>query len=170
MHMLSPRERDLLPWGTTGNEALHRQLGYTMGAATLQHEDRVVSKALAFSLDGTLAHNSAAYSPTVTQMTQQTLLAGMQGHIAQAFCPESHCELLPISTKRDARTPGLRRDESKTAQQKQGRKARHEKWQKQDAIDASKRGHGVKKLAMKRTVFKKRKTVKIQHKLAAMKK
>ena len=70
MYMPSPRERDLLPWGTTGSEALHRQLGYTMRTATIQHEDRVVSKALAFSLDSMLAHNSAAYSPTVTQISR----------------------------------------------------------------------------------------------------
>ena len=141
-----------------------------MRTATIQHEDRMLTTALAFSLDSMLAHRSAAYSPTVTQMTQQTLLAGIQGYIAQAFFPESHRELLPIRTKRDSRTPGLRRDESKTAQQKQRRKTRHEKWQKQVAIDESKRGYADTKLATKRNAFTKKKQVKIQRKLAAMKK
>ena len=77
---LSASELTLLPIGTASNEALHRQLkdiifGQSMHGPTLKLKTRI------FKTKKRIAHNSALYSPTCTQVDETDLLYRVIGSI-----------------------------------------------------------------------------------------
>lgn len=173
--MLPGRETTLLHWGTTGNEALHMQLKMVFQTVTQQHESRVKSKTFAFSLDHMLAHNSAAYTPTTIQRSQQVLLSVLQGTISQTFFPESHADVKTIDSRAIARSRGAKLDPAKTRASKEMVKVQQLKWKKQEQINDAKKRERPNRInvaivcPMKRTVFTKQKETPLRRKPAARK-
>ena len=67
--------------GTTRNEQLHRELKSWMRNIYQIHEDRLLTGLSIFLFCKLLTHSSAAYSPTLTQNSQQRLLYIIAGKL-----------------------------------------------------------------------------------------
>ena len=65
--------------GTTRNEQLHREIKSWMGNIYQIHKERLLIGLRIFSFAKLLTHSSAAYTPTLTQQTQQRLLFTIAG-------------------------------------------------------------------------------------------
>ena len=93
--------------GTTRNEQLHREIKSWMGNIYQTHKDRLLTGLRIFSFAKLLTHSSAAYTPTLTQQTQQRLLFTIAGKMrSSTFFPSPHsdsfikCDSLPSGPKR----------------------------------------------------------------------
>ena len=79
MHLGSKGSR--LGVGTTRNEQLHRELKSWMRNIYQIHEDRLQIGLRVFLFSKLLTHSSAAYTPTLTQFSQQKLLYIIAGKL-----------------------------------------------------------------------------------------
>jgi len=155
----------LMGWGTTKNEALHFQLETVMRTVVQQHEDLMEIKGSTFAMTNMLAHNSAAYHPTLMQCSQKDLLGMIEGSLSRAFFPESNVAPTPVSSREQMRGHGgIKSDAEKKKQAKVTARKRKEMWVKQKEIDGPRKNPRREK---KVTVFTKEKQAPLRRKPAA---
>jgi hypothetical protein len=165
---LSPADSSLLAWGTCGNEALHAQINSTQSTVIQQHAERFPTKLKAFTLGKLLAHNAAAYSPTLAQRSQPELLCVLQGCVMAGFYDSFGAPAdQPVTSIPELRAPVHPLNKSKAARTQAVARSQNERWKKQQSIDQAKRSSRkhkvlVSRVTKKRTVFTKKKQRKIR--------
>ena len=76
--------------GTTRNEQLHKELKFWMSNIYQSHKNSLESRLQISMFAKLLTHTSAAYTPTLTQKSQQQLLAFLAGKLrVMKFFPEN---------------------------------------------------------------------------------
>jgi hypothetical protein len=158
---LTQQEQKMLAWGTTGNEALHAQLKRSQTSIIQQHRERVPQSMKAFCLGRLLAHNAAAYHPTVAQHPQSYLLCVAQGYMMSSFFePFGEAQTAPVTSRAAMGAPIHSPDMDKMHQFHTVAEAQKERWQTHVAIKNAKaktKPLWARKTDLKRTVFTKKK-------------
>ncbi|CAJ1383870.1 unnamed protein product [Effrenium voratum] len=156
----SAAETQLSAWGTTGNEALHFQINNARRTVLQQHHEAIPPMLFSFALQKMMAHNSAAYAPTLAQRSQAELLSLLRGHLSACFFSSFGDRAIPPLTNRDeARRPARALDQAKTQRAKAVAASQRRRWGQHAAKLERRRAKrsvpGPPRI--KRTVFTKRK-------------
>ena len=162
--VLPTSQLQLLSFGTCVNEALHFQLKSSQEVIVQQHVEVLELHLSAFALAKLLAHNAAAYFPTIAQRRESEVLSLLQGRITAGVLPVlSQEEASVIRNREDLRKPVHELDASK-AQRRQDTAARQQsQWRREERLREEKKAKrqvtNVRAAPMKRTVFTKQKPV-----------
>lgn len=152
---LSTHDRELLGVGTTANEAIHHHVADFFRTVVQQHIENAMTKFDCFTLANLLAHNSAAYSKTLAQYRQTTILSILVGSVrSNLFKPFGEHIPEVISARADVRIPVQALNQDTKAMKMEVRKTKAVRWKRELAIKRAKRPHAFNKRAyQKRTVF-----------------
>ena len=165
---LSPKDLQLLSNGTCANEALHAQWNAEQKAIVQQHAELVATKVAAFGLGRLLAHNAAAYSPTIAQRSQREILCILQGHLMTSFVDAFGAAIEePVANVASLQGPVHALDKEKSAQRQARALRQHERWEKHETKQQLQRPFKRlkalgKRLCKKRTVFTQKKQQKVR--------
>ncbi|CAE7300884.1 unnamed protein product [Symbiodinium necroappetens] len=150
---LSDSDRKLLSMGTAANEALHQQFNATQRPVIQQHRESVDVVLFSFTLAKLLAHQSAAYWPTVSQRSQSLLLSMITGHLRREFCPAfAKNPVAVVRNRRLARAPVHRQNPAAARAAADRAAGQSERWATHVAARKVRR-----RWILKRTVFTKKK-------------
>lgn len=116
-------ETQLSAWGTTGNEALHFQINNARQTVLQQRHEAIPPTLFSFALQKMMAHNSAAYAPTLAQRSQAELLSLLRGHLSACSFP-----VPPLANRDEARRPTRALDQAKTQRAKAVSASQRRRW------------------------------------------
>ena len=162
---MTPKEVELLGFGTCSNEALHFQLKACQEQIIQQHIQTFPPQLEAFSLAKLLAHHSAAYHPTLAQRKESEILSLMQGWMTKGFLPPlEEGQIQPTLCREALRKPVHQLDPQKVAVKKDKARQKAKQWSKEVENRKLKRPRSQPpKPVSKRTVFTQRKILDCNH-------